>query len=204
MKRDQKTEELIKETARKVFQQKGFAAARTQDIADEAGINKALLHYYFRTKDQLFEAVFQEALQKFFPLIVMVLQSDDPVDIKIKNLVHTYIDHLGKNPYLPGFIIHELSQNPTRLTQFLAHRKVPTPEKFFKQVEDAIKNGEIIEIDPGQLLVSIVSQCVFPFVAKPMIQFILQQNENEFQAFIEKRKDEVTKLILSGLLKKNF
>src|SRR6187402_2554521 len=97
----QGAQEKILAAARKVFTTKGMAGARMQDIADEAGINKALLHYYFRDKDKLFETIFMEEAQRFFPKINAIFQSDDPLFEKIEKFVNEYIDEMQENPYLP-------------------------------------------------------------------------------------------------------
>src|SRR4029077_761858 len=107
MQHDQATEHRILEAARKVFQSKGMHGARMQDIADSAGINKALLHYYFRNKEQLFESIFKEALEKFLPVLRELVESDFPLGKKIKSFVDGYTDVLLENPFLPAFIIHE-------------------------------------------------------------------------------------------------
>ncbi len=197
--KDEKTESRIKLAAQKAFHKKGFDGARMQDIADSAGINKALLHYYFRSKDQLFHTIFQEALGKFFPIIIGVLESDMDVEAKIEKLVHTYIDHLTQNPMLASFIIHELNQNPERLKAFLIGKKVPKPEKFLQQIAIGVEQKQFMPIAPGQLLVSIVAQCIFPFMARPMVQFMLSLSDKDFDLFIEQRKKEITDLIIHGL-----
>ena len=97
----QGTEEKILSAARKIFTTKGMAGARMQDIANEAGINKALLHYYYRDKEKLFETIFLEEAQKFFPKINAIFQSDDPLFLKIEKFVDEYIDEMLENPYLP-------------------------------------------------------------------------------------------------------
>ena len=109
------TEERILEAAKKVFIRKGMYGARMQEIADEAGINKALLHYYFRSKNKLFEAIFQEAFHEFVPNAFGILKSDMPFEEKIRLFVSNYIDLISTNPFLPIFIINEINQNPDRL-----------------------------------------------------------------------------------------
>ena len=105
-------EEKIVAAARKVFTTKGMAGARMQDIADEAGINKAMLHYYFRDKDKLFETIFITEAQRFFPKINMIFQSDASLFDKIENFVNEYIDEMQENPYLPWFVMNEINRDP--------------------------------------------------------------------------------------------
>ena len=111
-KKDKSTEERILEAAKKVFVQKGMAGARMQDIADEAGINKALLHYYFSNKEKLFEMIFLEAASKLFPRINAIFSSDQPLFEKIESFCEEYIAVVMENPYLPLFVLYEINQDP--------------------------------------------------------------------------------------------
>lgn len=196
------TEANIKEAARKIFQIRGFDGARMQEIADEAKINKAMLHYYFRSKDQLFEAIFQDAAMRLFPVITSIIESDLELDEKIKKLVHNYIDFISANPHVPGFVLHELTQNPERMKQFVASNVLIRPEKFFAQIQEGIANGKYILISPLQLMVTIVASCIFPFVAKPMLHTLFGLDQEAFHTFIEQRKEQLTLFILNGLYKK--
>ena len=120
---EKETDERIYEAARDIFHERGFDGARMQEIANRAGINKALLHYYYRSKDLLFEKVYQAAAKKLFPNIMVSLRSDDPLPKKVRLFVSGYIDTLRDNPYMPGFILHELNRNPDRLKNFLRQRR---------------------------------------------------------------------------------
>ena len=109
------TEDKILEAAKNVFVAKGMEGARMQEIADEAGINKALLHYYFRSKEKLFEAIFSKIIQFAFPEITRIAQSNEPFISKIEQVVDAYIDLLIKHPFIPGFIMKELNRDPSGL-----------------------------------------------------------------------------------------
>ncbi|MBL7994734.1 TetR/AcrR family transcriptional regulator [bacterium] len=195
-------ENKIKEAARKIFHRRGFDGARMQEIADEAQINKAMLHYYFRSKDKLFEAVFKEAAMKLFPVVILIIESDLDVDEKIKKLIHNYIDFIIDNPYVPGFVLHELTQNPERMKHFVASNVLMRPQKFFSQIQEGIDSGKYIPIAPLQLMVTIVASCIFPFVAKPMLHTLFGLDQDDFGEFIEQRKEQMTQFILNGLYKK--
>ena len=106
------TEEKILEAAKQVFQIKGLAGARMQEIADVAGINKALLHYYFRTKEKLFTVIFRFALKELQPQVIGILNSDLSLEDKIRAFVEKYLNIIKKNPSLPQFVINQLNQNP--------------------------------------------------------------------------------------------
>lgn len=196
------TESNIKAAAMKIFQWRGYDGARMQEIADEAKINKAMLHYYFRSKDHLFEAIFQDAAMKLFPVITSIIESDLELDEKIKKLVHNYIDFISANPHVPGFVLHELTQNPERMKQFVANNVLIRPQKFFAQIQKGVAEGKYIPISPLQLMVTIVASCIFPFVAKPMLHTLFGLDQEGFNAFIEQRKEQMTLFILNGLYKK--
>jgi TetR/AcrR family transcriptional regulator len=199
------TEGAILDAAKKVFLKKGLDGARMQEIADEAGINKALLHYYFRTKDKLFEAVFHELFLNFFPG-VMGLMKDPGKDLfrKIELFVEQYMDMLIANPYLPGFIMHEISKTPENPAFLMeAFRKAGVhPDFFIVQVNDSIKKGVIRPIDPIHLLIHIIALCVFPFIARPIISQMFFDNPSDYDAFIEERKKEIPKFIIQSIKKK--
>lgn len=200
--KEQATEQKILAAARKVFIKHGFTGARMQDIADEAGINKALLHYYFRTKDQLFELVFREAAAQFLPAMTGILTSELPLEGKIEKFVVQYISLLQEHPFIPGFVLHEIRTNPERLPQLLPFDKIDIPALLTTQLEKGIRAGKFRKIPPKQFVANIISLCVFPFVAKPMLQFGLNMpTEEEFEQFIEERKKVVVQFIFNAIKK---
>lgn len=173
-----------------------------QDIADEAGINKALLHYYFRTKEQLFELVFREAAAKFLPAMMGALTSELPLEEKIEQFVVQYMSALQQHPFIPGFVLHEMRTNPERLPQLLPFDKIDIPAQLSAQLEKGVRAGKFRRIPPKQFVANIISLCVFPFVAKPMLQFALNMPaEEEFEQFIEERKKVVVQFILNAIKK---
>ncbi|HWH62076.1 MAG TPA: TetR/AcrR family transcriptional regulator, partial [Ginsengibacter sp.] len=196
------TEEKILAAAKKVFITKGMYGARMQDIADEAGINKALLHYYFRSKEKLFEVIFMEAAQKLFPKINSIFESDMPLFEKIETFTEEYITIISENPYLPLFVLNEINQDPeTFLNKIWNKQKFPRPQKFLEQIEKEVKKGTIKRISPLHLLINLISMSVFPFVAKSMIQFTMGLDELQFRNVIEQRKKEVSKFIIDSIKK---
>jgi AcrR family transcriptional regulator len=195
------TESIILDAARKVFIKKGFDGATMQMIADEASINKALLHYYYRNKDRLFEAVFKEAFGKMIPKLHQILVSEDPFIEKIGVFVDSYISTLQNVPEIPIFILHELRRNPDRVVDLVKGSGIE-PAFFIKMVDAEIAKGTIRQIDPIQLLVNILAMCIFPFAARPIIEgFILNNDEEAFNSFIDKRKTEVTQFIINSIKK---
>jgi TetR/AcrR family transcriptional regulator len=196
------TEQKVLEAARKVFTTKGMAGARMQDIADEAGINKAMLHYYFRDKDKLFETVFIEEAQKFFPKLNMIFQADMPLFEKIEKFVAEYIDEMVENPYLPWFVMNEINRDPDQfLYKIWGKENLPNPGKLLEQIEKEVKKGTIKRIDPLHLLMNLLSMTIFPFVAKPMMTRNLHLSDARFKQAMEERKKEIPKFIIDAIRK---
>lgn len=195
------TEEKIFEAARKIFQQKGFAGARMQEIANEAGINKAMLHYCFKNKELLFEAVFMKAFTQIAPQINEIFNSNDTVFDKIRKFTVSYISFVIDNPFLPPFIIQEMNNNPDFVERFLNHENRPNPTILVGQIEKEIKDGIIKEIQPKQLLLDIFSMTIFPFAAQVLVKGMIQINENEFLALMEERKLHIAEQIINAIKK---
>jgi len=198
---EKETDERIYEAARDVFHERGFDGARMQEIANRAGINKALLHYYYRSKDLLFEKVYQAAAKKLIPNVVESLRGGDPLPLKVENFVSGYIDTLRANPYMPGFILHELNRNPVRLQKFLPKMVEQMLGPFLAELKHEINEGNLPQQDPRHFVVNMFSMCVFPFVARPMLQLVLRFDDQEFDHFLIERKSEIPKLLLSGYRK---
>lgn len=200
--KDQTTEARILDAARKVFISKGMAGARMQDIADEAGINKALLHYYYSNKEKLFEMIFMEAAQLLFPKITIIFESDIPLFEKIEKFADEYISVIIKNPYLPLFILNEIHQDRKAFWKKMKSGSgLPKPDKFLKQIDDEIKKGTIKQIDPLQLLLNLLSLSIFPFMAQPVFQLHLGINDAEFKTLIEERRKEIPRFIIDAIRK---
>ena len=201
-KKDQTTEEKILVAAKKVFVRSGMAGARMQDIADEAGINKAMLHYYFRNKEKLFEVIFREAAARLFPKLNLVFESDLSLFEKIEKFTTEYIDVILENPYLPLFVLNEIHRDPEAfLTHIWQRENMPRPEKFLDQIEREIKKGNIRRISPLQLLLNLISLCIFPFMARPMFQMHLGVDDLQFRHLMQQRKTEVPRFIIDAIRK---
>ena len=194
------TEEKILNAAQTVFIQKGMDGARMQEIANEAGINKALLHYYFRTKEKLFDAIFKKVFSKILPNIMEMADSNLPIENKLGIFIENYIDLLMKNPFLPTFILKEMNRNPEFLASIIKATGVK-PEKIFSMFEKEMDAGKIRKMDSRDLLVNILSLSVFPFAAKPLMTIMFFENDkNAYNQFIEHRKTTVKEFILNSIL----
>lgn len=195
------TEEKILEAARDVFLTKGFDGARMQEIANAANINKGLLHYYFKSKDALFGRVFGLAFEAMMKRFAEILAADTELPFKIEQFCHTYITVVARNSYLPRFVINEISRQPDAFIARLRKRgEMPNAQIFFDQVKREAEAGKIRPIDGKQLIVNMLSLCIFPFLAKPMIQILANMPTAEFKAFIEARKTEVSKFVLDAIM----
>lgn len=198
-KRDNNTEQRIVEAAKKVFVKEGMLGARMQQIADEANINKALLHYYFRSKEKLFQVVFEDAVKDFLPRIMQVFGSEAHLFDKIYQFVEEYLTMVKQNPYLPMFILHEMSTRPEKLADFMSKMDRGTP-LIKKSVQEAVEEGIIRPIEPVHLFVNIVSLCAFPIIAKPMIMGIFMEGNNaSYEKFLQERKNQVADFIINSI-----
>jgi AcrR family transcriptional regulator len=196
------TEAKILEAARQVFIQKGFAAARMQEIADVAGMNKGLLHYYYRNKGKLFQAVFDEAFDRFALQINEVFAADLPLLGKIEAFVEQYMGIMLENPALPSFVLNELNQKGEKFVQEImsrAHR--PNPLPLIGQIQLEVEAGRIRPVNPLHLLLNMLSLCAFPFIARPLFQGIVRVDDAAYLQLMESRKREVADFIWHAIRK---
>lgn len=171
------TEEQILEAAKNVFRAKGMEGARMQEIADEAGINKALLHYYFRNKEKLFLAVFTDSFRQIIPNMEIIFSQDIPIKEKLGHFVDAYIKLLTPYPDLPMFILSEARRDPSILMEVLDKggiKPVAITNMLLKEMDE----GNLIRQHPSHMMVNIVSLCVFPFLAKPLLETVILKKQN--------------------------
>lgn len=209
--RDTDTEQRILEAAKAVFVLRGTAGARMQEIAEEAGVNQALLHYYFRSKDRLADAVFRETAGRMFPAILGILGGDLPIEKKIDALVATYLDTMSRTPFLPGYILSELHHHPERMSQLLGNVVAnttggdlsnfvrPVFEKLDRQLADEARAGRMKQISSPQFVVNLLSLCIFPFAARPMLRAVLGFDDEMFAQFIDQRRRELPQYIRNAM-----
>lgn len=197
---EQTTEEKILGAAEMVFQQKGYSGARMQEIADRAEINKGLLHYYFKTKDKLFEAVFSKAFDLMVNRLNTILATQQSLDDKIDLMVDAYMGMLIKHPHLPLFVINELNRHPDEfISRVLSKKRRPDVQAFLDAIQHEIDQGNIKPFHPKQVIMNIIGLCLFPFLARPMIQVLLDVDNPEFQKLIQERKVLVADFVKSAL-----
>src|SRR5689334_8913056 len=202
------TEQRILDAAAAVFVRRGTAGARMQEIAAEAGVNQALLHYYFRSKEQLARATFERAGSQLMPAIIRVMASDAAIEDKVARVIAIALDHLSRAPYLPGYIISEVAHHPERAQQLIgALTQGLTPAEIRPRVFGVLKRqiaarvaaGEMRPLAPESFMVNLVSLCIFPFAARPMLQAMLGLDERGFARFIARRRTDLVEFFLGAL-----
>jgi AcrR family transcriptional regulator len=204
---EEDTEQRILDAAHSVFLRRGTAGARMQEIAEEAGVNKALLHYYFRSKDRLAEAVFRRVAMRLLPPILQLLQSDAGIEEKVRQVIALEIEHLSRAPYMPGYLISELSHHPDRVSQLITAMTGMSPDgirdhvlcTLERQIDERVRAGEMRVTSADQFVVNLLSVCIFPFAAKPILSLVMGEERGGFEAFIERRKRELPEFFLGAL-----
>jgi len=205
--RDTDTEARILDAAHVVFVRRGTAGARMQEIADEAGVNKALLHYYFRSKSRLAAAVFHRVARGLFLRVSEILGSDATIDDKVRRVIQLYLEQLTKTPYAPAYVISELNQHPDRAAQFVeAVRQIRAQslstdvlDTLGKQLKRGVRAGSMRAISTPQFIANLASLCIFPFAARPMLCAILDLDDRGFARFIDERKTVLPEFFLNAL-----
>lgn len=204
---DQHTENKILDAARTVFIRHGTAGARMQEIAEEAGVNQALLHYYFRSKERLSAAVFQQVARQLFPRLFQTLGSDLPLEAKIEVIVNAYLDVLSQNRFMPAYVLSELHHHPERAKQILisgigsdpGKALIPVLAKLKTQIDAEVEEGRIRPIAPQEFIINMLSLCVFPFAARPLLAVALGFDDARFAAFIKQRRKRLPEFIRMAL-----
>lgn len=197
------TEQKIIRAATDIFLQKGKDGARMQEIARQAGINQALLHYYFRSKEKLYRQVFVSEVREFMEAIFHSMVDTDDIAEFIRSFIYRYIDQLAQNPQVIRFILWEIERGGSLFAEvfreIIAQNPGKSPPFFIRKLNDAIRQGKIRKLDPFHLIFSIIGMCIYVFLARPLIQQIFPEINFTSPEFIEKRKEEVFNLVWNGI-----
>ena len=204
---DKDTEDRILDAAHAVFLRRGTAGARMQEIADEAGVNKALLHYYFRSKERLADAVFGRAARRLLPPVLATMASPASIEEKVRTVIAHELKMLSETPDLPGYLLAEMHHHPERLEQMVSSFAGVSPSEIAPrifarlagQIDDEVRAGRMRSIAPEQFVLNLLSLCIFPFAARPLVTLVLGGGVAGFEAFIEERKRTLPDLFLSAL-----
>jgi len=201
--KDLSTEDKIKAAARKIFTKKGYSATRTRDIAKEAGINLALLNYYFRSKEKLFEIVMLENFGQFIEGVrELIYERTTSLDQKVNVLVEFYINQMNENPDLPLFVLNEVRSNPKTLKNNGFTRDMLLKSIFMQQLVEELKQNKKTELNPLHLVMNIFSMTIFPFIASPLILKAGNLSVQDFKTIMEERKKLIPQWIKKMLLNK--
>jgi AcrR family transcriptional regulator len=190
------TEARILAAAEEVFIRDGFDGARMQNIAETAGINKAMLHYYFRSKEKLFEQVLQKRIGSFLPEITAAFTSQMTLEQRLGAFVETYLKYLAANPHLPMFILYSLHKNPASAM----HLPRTLFEVVTRYLQEEINARRLRPVDPAHFLLSIISMCIFPIISRPLASHMLGKDQRAYDAFLAERKTEIMKIIHATIL----
>lgn len=194
------TEARILGAARDVFERKGYSGARMQEIANLAGINKSLLHYYFRSKDKLFSAVFSLAFKQISSKLKFIGDPAISVYDKIEKFYQVHMSILLRNPNLPVFILNELNHNPQLLIRNLRNKNFANNLDVLKsQIREEIDNGNLKPVEPEQLILNLMSMCIFPFAGATILKELLKLNTTKYKEMLKKRKKSLPEYVLKTI-----
>lgn len=199
---DHDTERNILEAAERLFLEKGFAMTSTTQIAEEAGCNQALVHYYYRTKERLFEAIFEQKIDLFMTTFLEIDSTNDSFEEKLKKKIEAHFDMLRANPKLPFLFVNELTTNPERIMlvkEKLGYTTQAFYRRFQQELQAEIEKGNIRPMDPIDLLLTIISLNAVLFVVSPVVKIISNISNERMEAIINQRKEENVKIILKSL-----
>jgi len=195
------TERAIFDAALQVFARDGRHGARMQAIADVADINKAMLHYYFRDKETLYGEVFAFTMQRFMASFGASLREAPTFEETLRVFIDKYVEFVRSNEDAVRLMVHENLSGGTLLGEHLREFRQSgdaPPDILARKIEAAIDAGEIRPVDPHHTVLSVVSTCVFFFVAKPTVE-VMHPDADDWPAFTAERKEHLFDLIYRGL-----
>lgn len=197
------TEEKIFAAALEEFSRCGRQGARLQNIADRAGINKALIHYYFRSKDRLYEEVFAYVIRRYFFRMSEAIQQGDTFAVTLRNFIGNYIDLLEDNPALPFFLLRDIADGATVFSDKVREIFLPyagnAPKAFMASFNAGVQSGEIRPLDPRQTLITVLGSCIYFFAGFPILSVLMPDMKQKRGQFLEDRKQHVFDIIYYGL-----
>lgn len=191
------TEKLIKEKARKLFFQKGFLDATTQEIADEAGVNRALIHYYFRSREQMLDVLLEETILEKKQRVMTILSSDLPFKQKIARYIHAVVNHGLQYPYLENFIVSETARHPDKVKSLCAKYPIKSTDLIREQLEQEIKKKKLAPISPEHFMVNLVALCNYPLLSKSTLKTVHGMTDTMYKKFLTERKQVIFSTIFN-------
>ena len=195
------TEEKILRAAEALFLKKGFAETKTRDIADRAGINLALLNYYYRSKEKLFNRIMLETIRVFMHTVWKIFDDEETsLEEKLELISARYIDRIKTNPDIPNFLLNELRKRPKEFFEEVNSGQRLQDFEIFNQLVERIGEDRVKEIDPYQIMMNLMSLTLFPFVGKPMLQMVTSIDDAEFERMMEERKKLIPQWVISMII----
>ncbi len=192
-------EKKILKAAIKAFIKNGFDGTRTQDIANDAGVNKALLHYYFKTKEQLFQAVFEDTMSDFVEKMLAIKDSDNEIRVKIEAIIDNYFDFYTNNTEKVLFVLNEMNKNPERFVKTIQNtQNFAGMQQFSSFLQKEMLIGTIKTMHPIHFIINIISLCAYTPLAAPMIKMISGLSDADFEKFLTQRRQVIKKIIMEN------
>ncbi len=200
------TKEKILQAALEIFVKKGKEGARMQEIADCAGVNKAMLFYYYTSKDLLYAEVFRSNIIEIITNVKSIFISESNPERKLEQIVDAYIHFFNEHPNLPKLIMREIANDGEVIRNMIRGLKqnvaADIPDKFIALIQDSISDSHFHKVDPKQTIISIFGMCIIYFVGKPLIETLLELEDVDNAKFIEQRKQNILFILKNGLLLK--
>ena len=191
------TEKLIKQTAKCLFFQKGFLNATTQEIADEAGVNRALIHYYFRSREQMLETLLDETLLEKKDRVRNILSSGLPFREKVADYIEAVVEHGLKYPYLDNFLVSEMARRPDKIKTFCARDPLRSSDLIRSQLEEEVTSGKLAPVSAEHFMINLISLCNYPLLAKSVIQTVHGMSDKAYRKFLVERKKIIYQTIFN-------
>lgn len=199
MSKDKSTEQKIFDAATELFLEKGVDRTSVREIASKAGINLALMNYYFRSKENLFVAIFSKLVKTNTRKLIQILDSDMELEEKIRQYVSVYIDMLSENPLLVSFVMAILHRSRERITEMKVISSLYSTEQFTRQIVEEGKAGRIRRTDPTHFFVDMLSLIAFPFAIRLLVMDKNAFTDAQFQEFLEERKQRIPEMLIDSL-----
>ncbi|WP_340105422.1 TetR/AcrR family transcriptional regulator [Rhodohalobacter sp. 8-1] len=196
----QTTEKIIFNTAQDVFEQTGYDGSTMQEIADKAGINKALLHYYYRSKSRLFGVVFQQAFTRLVQPMLGIWKTDGDIFNKTERFIDQMLDKLQAHPYMASFVLHEITRNPEHLQQIISQPGGETAKIIQRDLDAVSAEYGLPPKNAVHFMCDLLGMAIYPFIARPIISTVFQLDNKAFDQIIEERKKHIPKMIKVMLL----
>jgi AcrR family transcriptional regulator len=191
----------LMETARELFIAKGVDRVGVREIATKAGVNLSLMNYYFQSKENLLEQIFESSIKEDGQRLRQILNSDKPLEQKIKEYVYEYTDVLSSDPLLVPFVLSIIHRNAEQAPRLKSVHTLYNTEAFSKQIRAEVEKGHIKSVDPEQFYISMISLILFPFAIKPLVKYRLGLKDDEIAKVLKSRKEQVYEMLMASLKK---